>query len=245
MHTLTHKMHTLTHTHTQVKLGKTTTMTSIKASTNADFYTYTHGMHILFRGNSRCAGRAARIIAYDKDNACATIGSNDEVGDYDGAKDVATDVHPVTGACKGATCQGPATGGIRGAAVNHVSSVKILEPAAAAAATASCTTAMTLTAADGGGTGFLAKISAVSGGKIEGIEIINPGSGYTADPKLLVSDAACTCNGLAWNSVAANGVSCLKAIRGLFSDGGAACVAGICALYDTCTHAHTHIFTRR
>ena len=51
MHTLIHKMHTLTHTHTQVKLGKTTTMTSIKASTNADFYTYTHGMLDMHAGS--------------------------------------------------------------------------------------------------------------------------------------------------------------------------------------------------
>ena len=35
----------------QVKLAKTTSSNSIKASAEADFYTYTHGMHIMFRGS--------------------------------------------------------------------------------------------------------------------------------------------------------------------------------------------------
>lgn len=100
----------------KVKLADTTNTESIGASDSDDFYTYEHGMHIMFRGSSRCAGRAARILAYDKTNKCATIGSNDEVGDYKLATAVsAADQHPSNGMCKGGNCDGPSVGGIRGA----------------------------------------------------------------------------------------------------------------------------------
>ena len=99
----------------KVKLAKNTDGDSIASSQDATFYTYQHGMHIMFRGTSRCSGRAARILAYTPSTRCATIGSNLEVGDYRTATAVATaDSHPSNGMCTGANCDGPDVGGIRG-----------------------------------------------------------------------------------------------------------------------------------
>ena len=219
----------------KVKLAKTTDLNSIAASADAEFYTFDHGMHIMFRGDSRCPGRAARILHYDTGNKCATIGSDLEVGDYNVLKGspAAADVS-VHGNCKGAQCDLPWSGsgntypggaddpsGLRGASSGHISSVKIL-----GGTTASCTTKMFITASDGGGSGFKARIASVDNGKITGIQILNAGTGYTSVPKLLVSSANCQCDGNAWNSNADNGLACVQAMRGLWSDGGNACVAG-------------------
>jgi len=211
----------------KVKLAKTTSSSSIKASADADFYTYTHGMHIMFRGSSRCAGRAARILAYDTTNMCATLGSNDEVGDYLLSSAVAAaDQHPSNGMCKGSNpnnCDGPSVGGIRGAGAGHISSVKIL-----AGTTAGCAVGMTIEAVGGGGSGFKAKVAAVAGGAITQIQILSSGSAYSSAPTLKVSHSNCVCNGAAWNGdgTAANGGACVQAFLGKWSDGLDACVAG-------------------
>ena len=99
----------------KVKLAKTTDGDSIASSQDATFYTYQHGMHIMFRSTSRCSGRAARILSYTPSTRCATIGSNLEVGDYRTATAVAAaNSHPSNGMCTGANCDGPDVGGIRG-----------------------------------------------------------------------------------------------------------------------------------
>ena len=107
----------INHAH-KVKLAKTTDGDSIASSQDATFYTYKHGMHIMFRGTGRCSGRAARILSYNPATRCATIGSNLEVGDYRTETAVTTaDSHPSNGMCTGANCEGPDVGGIRGMSV--------------------------------------------------------------------------------------------------------------------------------
>ena len=168
----------------KVKLAGATSTQSIKASPSEakDFYGFKHGMHIMFRGSSRCAGRAARILDYDQTTLCATIGSNEEVGDYliDSNNAVAaTDQHPSNGMCKGSNCQGPAVGGIRGAGSGHVSSIKIL-----GGTTANCGVGMTITAKNNAN-GFKAVIESVNaGGAITGIRILSSGRGFTAAPEV-------------------------------------------------------------
>jgi len=209
----------------KVKLAGATSAQSIESSPSdaKDFYGFKHGMHIMFRGSSRCAGRAARILDYDNTTRCATIGSNEEVGDYFINSAVAsTDQHPSNGMCKGSNCQGPSVGGIRGAGSGHVSSIKIL-----GGATSGCAVGTTITAKNDAN-GFKAVIESVSSSAITSIRILSSGRGFTAAPELKVSDPACQCGGAEWNddNETPNANACLKAQLGQWSDGLDACVAG-------------------
>ena len=64
---------------------------------------------------------------------------------------------------------------------------------------AGCRVGMTLSASGGGGSGYAATIVKASlSGNISTITITNGGSGYTSDPSLVASDAACTCTAQIW-----------------------------------------------
>jgi hypothetical protein len=63
---------------------------------------------------------------------------------------------------------------------------------------AGCVTGITLSASGGGGSGYAATVTEASDGEISRVTITNRGSGYTADPQLVASSAACTCTPQIW-----------------------------------------------
>jgi hypothetical protein len=150
-----------------------TGLPGLSGSANDNFYSFA-GHHLYFRGGGRCEGRGSRIVSYSGAGRCATLGTGFEVGDYlSDASAVAAVDQAADGACRGANCQGPDTGGMGGAAAGHVSSIKILS-----GTMAGCTIAFTL--AVEGSANFAAGITAVSSGAITTIAIVNHGAGLKA-----------------------------------------------------------------
>jgi hypothetical protein len=75
-----------------------------------------------------------------------------------------------------------------------------------------CTVGMTITALPAGSALFQAVVANVSvSGAITVVRVVSNGAGYMTDPSLVISSAACSCNGLAGN-VAGNFDGCLRAL---------------------------------
>ena len=80
--------------------------------------------------------------------------------------------------------------------------------------TRSCLPGMIITAVGGGGDAFRATITAVQylTGAIQAVSITQHGTGYSSNPQLVVSSAACRCNNLP-GTVAGNFDACLSPRR--------------------------------
>jgi hypothetical protein len=91
---------------------------------------------------------------------------------------------------------------------NSITGVEILS----SGSMAQCTVGMTIAAQPAGTSPFQAVVANVSvSGAITVVRIVSNGAGFATDPSLVVSNAACACNGLAGN-VAGNFDSCLRAL---------------------------------